>query len=111
MLPATIVILTFSSLSFLHSVFAGSDGFNDIRCGADDVAKALIAEKMSNEKIVDLEKRHEDLGLTDLGATEVSDRLSCMSWLICGSEFMLLQHNLIIRDVIKVPVHSKNPRF
>jgi hypothetical protein len=112
MLRARAVTLTFASLFFFHSAFAGSDGFSAIRCGADDVAKALIGKKMSNERVVDLEKRHEDLGLKDLGATEISKRLSCISWLICGSEFMLLQDKSIVRDVLKVPAHSKkSPLF
>src|SRR5256886_13583515 len=112
MLRAHAIILTFISLFFFHSAFAASDGFSAIRCDADDIAKTLIGKKMSNERIVDLEKRHEDLGLKDLGATEISERLSCISWLICGSEFMLLQDNLIVRDVLKVPLHSKtSPLF
>jgi hypothetical protein len=77
MLRAHAIILTFISLFFFDSAFAGSDGFSAIRCGADDVAKALIGKKMSNERIVDLEKRHEDLGLKDLGATGISEGLSC----------------------------------
>ena len=112
MLRARAVILTIASLFFFHSAFAGSDGFSDIRCGADDLAKGLIGKKMSNERVADLEKRHEDLGLKDLGATEISKRLSCILWLICGSEFMLLQDNLIVRDALKVPPHSrKSPLF
>jgi hypothetical protein len=112
MLRARAVILTFTSAFFFHSAFAGSDAFSAIRCGADDVAKALIGKKMSNERVVDLEKRHEDLGLKDLGATEISKSLSCISWLICGSEFMLLQDKSIVRDVLKVPAHSKkSPQF
>src|SRR6059058_3276420 len=112
MLRARTIILAFTSLFFFHSAFAGSDGFSAIRCGADDVAKALIGKKMSNERIVVLEKRHADLALKDLGASEISDRLSCISWLICGSEFMLLQDGLIARDVLKVPPHSKtSPLF
>ena len=106
------VILSLSSLFFFHSAFAGSDGFSDIRCGADDVAKALIGKKMSNERIVVLEKRHAGLGLKHLGADEISDRLNCISWLICGSEFMLLEDPSTVRDVLKVPAHSKtSPLF
>lgn len=106
------VILTYTSLFFFRSAFAGSDGFSAIRCGAEDIAKALIGKTMSNEKIVDLEKRHQDLGLKDLGASEISDRLSCISWLICGSEFMLLENKSSVRDVLKIPAHSKkSPLF
>jgi hypothetical protein len=78
------------------NAFAGSDGFSGIQCGSD-IAKALTGKRMSNERIADLEKRHADLGLKDLGASEISERLSCISWLICGSEFMLLQDESIAR--------------
>jgi hypothetical protein len=88
------------------NAFGGSDGFTGIQCGSD-IAKALTGKRMSNERIADLEKRHADLGLKDLGASEISDRLSCISWLICGSEFMLLQDESIARDALKVPPHSK----
>ncbi len=53
------------------NAFAGSDGFTGIQCGSD-IPKALTGKRMSNEKIVDLEKRHEDIGLKDLGASEIS---------------------------------------
>ena len=79
------------------NAFGGSDGFSGIQCGSD--IKALIGKRMSNERVVDLEKRHADLALKDLGATEISKRLSCISWLICGSEFMLLQDGSI-RDYL-----------
>ena len=93
------------------NAFGGSDGFTGIQCGSD-IAKALTGKRMSNERIADLEKRHADLALKDLGASEISERLSCISWLICGSEFMLLQDESIARDVLKVPPHSKaSPLF
>jgi hypothetical protein len=88
------------------NAFGDSDGFTGIQCGSD-IAKALTGKRMSNERIADLEKRHADLALKDLGASEISDSLSCISWLICGSEFMLLQDGSIARDVLKVPPHSK----
>jgi hypothetical protein len=112
MLQLHSVILLFTSLCCLHSAFAGSDGFSDIRCDAGDVAKALIGKKMSNERVVVLEKRHEDLGLKDLGADEITERLFCISWLICGAEYMLLEDNSTVRDVLKIPAHSKeSPLF
>ena len=51
--------------------------------------RRFTGKRMSNERIVDLEKRHADLALKDLGASEISDRLSCISWLICGSEVIV----------------------
>ena len=112
MLRARAVILTVASAFFFHSTFAGSDGFSGIRCGADDVAKALIAKKMSNEKIVVLEERHKDLGLKDLGGSEISDRLFLISWRICGEDYVLLEDKAVVRDVLKFPKHSKeSPEF
>src|SRR6188768_4416633 len=107
MRPLHAILLVVSALCFLHSAFAGPDGFSAIKCGGDDPAKVLIGKTIPNEKVVVLEKRHEDLGLKDLGADEISDRLNCISWLICGSEFMLLQDKSTVRDAIKVPAHSK----
>jgi hypothetical protein len=93
------------------NAFGGSDGFIGIKCGSD-IPKALIGKRMSNETVVVLEKRHADLGLKDLGADEISDRLNSISWLICGSEFMFLEDRDIVRDVLKVPPHSKtSPEF
>ena len=108
MKPGILLLLTGLLVT---NALAGSDGFTGIQCGSD-IAKALTGKRMPNERIADLEKRHADLGLKDLGASEISERLSCISWLICGSEFMLLQDGSIARDVLKVPPHSKtSPLF
>src|SRR6476469_9064258 len=76
----------------------GADGFDSVRCGSD-VRKALLGRKMSNEKIVAIEERHKDLGLKDLGASEISDRLSVISWRICGEEYVLLEDKDVVHDV------------
>jgi hypothetical protein len=89
----------------------GADGFDSLRCGSD-VRKALIGHKMSNEPIAVLEARHKELGLKDLGASEISDRLSVISWRICGEEYALLEDKDAVRDVLKFPKHSKeSPAF
>ena len=104
------ILLLVTSL-LITNAFGGSDGFNGVQCGSD-IPKALTGKRMSNEPIVELEKRHADLGLKDLGADEISDRLSCISWLICGSEYLLLEDESFVRDVLKVPPHSKtSPLF
>jgi hypothetical protein len=58
------------ALFFMTSIY-GADGFDSIRCGSD-VRKALLGRTMSNEKIVVLEERHKELGLKDVGASEIS---------------------------------------
>ena len=63
---------------FCGSSMCNADGFDSVRCGSD-VRKALLGRTMSNEKIVAIEERHKDLGLKDLGVSEISDRLSVIS--------------------------------
>ena len=93
------------------STVCGADGFDSIRCGSD-VRKALLGRKMSNERIAVLEDRHKDIQLKDLGSSEISDRLSVVSWQICGEEYALLEERDIVKDVLKFPKHSKDaPAF
>src|SRR5260370_41015236 len=81
--------------------------FEGIKWGTD-IPKSLLGKHDSNEPGVVLEKRHKDLGLKDLGGTEISDRLFLSSWQICGSEYELLvtTKSGLIRDVLPFPSHS-----
>jgi hypothetical protein len=96
---------------FCASTICNADGFDSVRCGSD-VRKALLGRTMTNEKVVVIEERHKDLGLKDLGGTEISDRLFLISWRICGEEYVLLEDQGVVRDVLKFPKHSKDsPQF
>jgi hypothetical protein len=89
------------------------DPFNGIKCGPD-IPNSLIGKRDPNEPVVKLEERHKDLGLKDLGGTEISDRLFLASWQICGSEYELLVNTktALIRDVLPFPAHSAaSPMF
>jgi hypothetical protein len=89
------------------------DQFDGIKCGAD-IPKSLIGKHDKSERVVVLEGRHQDLGLTDLGGREISDRLFLVSWQICGSEYELLVNTKtgLIRDVLPFPPHSAtSPQF
>ena len=67
---------------------------------------------MPNEKVAVIEERHRDLGLKDLGGTDISDRLFLISWQICGEEYALLEDKDVVKDVLKFPKHSKDsPEF
>lgn len=97
-------------LLFCGAVHA-ADGFEAVKCGAD-VPQALIGKKLSNEPVMAIEGRHKDLGLKDLGASEISDNLNSISWQICGNEYMVLEAKDVVRDVIPFPPHSKSaPAF
>lgn len=109
------IILTLLSvliIFFGSNAFCSSDGFGKIHCESD-IPKALIGQFMPNEKVRVLEKIHKDLGLKDLGASEISENLFSISWLICGQEFMLIEDkHFVVRDVLPIPLHSKNtPEF
>ena len=98
-------------LLFCWSNICAADGFDSVRCGSD-VRNALLGRTMPNEKVVAIEGRHKDLGLKDLGGTEISDRLFLISWRLCGEEYALLEEKDVVRDVLKFPKHSKDsPEF
>jgi hypothetical protein len=87
------------------------DGFSSVRCGSD-IPLALKGRTMRNERVELIENRHKDIGLKDLGGTEISDRLFLISWQICGEEYELLEENDVVRDALKFPPHSKDfPQF
>jgi hypothetical protein len=63
---------------------------------------------MTNERVAAIENRHKDLGLKNLGAIEIADKLFSISWKVCGNEYMLLEDgNSVVRDALKIPEHSK----
>jgi len=96
---------------FCWSGNCDADGFDSVHCGGD-VRKALLGRTMTNERVVVIEERHKDLGLKDLGGSEISDRLTITSWQICGDEYVLLEERDVVRDVLKFPKHSKeSPEF
>ena len=95
------------SLLFASVQVHAADAFDKIQCGPD-VAKALSGQRMSDEPVAAIEGRYAELGLKDLGGSEVSDHLFSGSWRICGSEFVLLMDDhSVIRDVLPFPPHSK----
>jgi len=89
------------------------DEFAGTKCGAD-IPKSLVGKHDSNEPVAVIEGRHKDLGLKNLGGSEIPDRLFLASWQICGSEYELLVNtkNGLIRDVLPFPHHSRtSPMF
>ena len=107
----TIAIFALVVLLFCSNSICAADGFDSVRCGSD-VGKGLVGRTMPNENVAVIEERHRDLGLKDLGGTEISDRLFLISWQICGEEYALLEEKDVVKDVLKFPKHSKDsPQF
>src|SRR5438067_3141817 len=110
MFSATLMLIV--PLFCVSEVYAG-DVFESVRCG-EDVVKALRGRKKSDGSAVNLEARHKDIGLKDLGAEYASDdeSLGLVFWMICGEEYATLEDKNFMRDVIKIPKHSKGtPEF
>lgn len=99
------LIALFSLLLCVQS--RAADEFDTIRCGAD-VPKAMVGRHSPNKRVVATEARHSNLGLKDLGGTEISDRLWVISWSICGNEYeeLVNTEKKLVRDVLPVPAPS-----
>ena len=104
------ILVSTSPLS--PNVSAAADLFTKVKCDAE-ISKALIGGAMSNERTSAIEARHKDLGLKDLGGSDLAGGLFLGSWLICGNEYQLIMDKkLIVRDVLQFPKHSKSsPEF
>lgn len=102
----------FLLLLMCHNPAFAADEFSAIRCNSD-IPKSLLGQAGFNEVAADVEHLHTDLGLKDLGADGISDKIIEISWMICGKEFMLLEDDrTVVRDVLQFPLHSKNaPEF
>jgi len=89
-----------------------ADLFSKVRCGAD-IPRALTGRVMKNETDASVEARHTDLGLKNLGGSELTGRQFLSTWLICGKEYLLiLDKRSVVRDVLQFPEHSKaSPEF
>jgi hypothetical protein len=104
----TVLLLLF----FVGKVYA-ADEFDGIKCGTA-IPKFLLGKHSSNVPAATLEARHKDLGLKDLGGTEITNRLFLNSWQICGTEYEVLLNTKsgLIRDVLQFPNHSaRAPMF
>lgn len=97
-------------LAFLRPAVA--DEFKDVKCGSD-IPAAMIGRKSVRMPTVKIENKYRALGLKHLGADELPDQFSSIDWLICGSEFVVLEDRKdIVRDVLPFPPHSKKtPAF
>jgi hypothetical protein len=110
-LRANFGMFTIRVILFLLIIVCGKawalDEFAGIKCGAD-IPKSLVGKRDSNEPVAAIEGRHKELGLKNLGGTEISDRLFLASWRICGNEYELLVNTKtgLIRDVLPFPAHS-----
>jgi len=111
MLKKEMFLLSLIVLLFSRNIFCESQGFSAVQCGSD-IPKALIGQTMPNERVALIEDKFKNLGLKDLGATEISKRLFLISWRICGDEYVLLEEDDVVNDVLKFPPHSKDfPQF
>jgi hypothetical protein len=101
------IVASIALAVWFSGVVYASDQFSNVKPGAD-IPKALIGRSVSNETLDAIEGRHKDIGLKNLGGTEISDKLFLSSWRISGEEYELLEDGHVIKDVLKFPDHSKD---
>ena len=104
-------MLAFATLVVTTAAQA-ADGFEAVHCGAD-VRTALLGKKLGSGPTDQMEKRHADLGLKDLGGDELNDDLGSVFWKICGKDyFTVVASGGAIRDVLELPQHTHTaPHF
>jgi len=91
---------------------AHADEFAKVKCGGD-IPKAMIGAHSPNTTVMASEKKYRAIELKNLGGDEISDKLSTVNWMICGSEYIeLIDRGGTVRDVMAYPAHSKaEPAF
>lgn len=97
---------------FMCGQAAVADEFRNVKCWSD-IPKALIGQRSSNDSAVTAEASYPALSLKRLGVGKVSKQLASVSWLICGSQYILLVDRTgFVRDAIRFPAHSEmSPAF
>ena len=84
---------------------AAASGFDGLDCGSD-IAAALVGRAMPNGPVVETEARYAGLQLQALGAfgMEVDgDPWTLGGWMICGTEYLVLEKAATVRDVLPSP--------
>jgi hypothetical protein len=89
---------------------SAKDAFDAVQCGGD-VAKALIGNKIGDEPVATIEKRHAAIGLKDEGGDEISESLFYESWTLCGASYHLLVRRHVVRDVVRAEHSTSAPSF
>ena len=82
-----------------------ASGFDGLDCGSD-IAAALKGREIPNGPVVELEQRHAALKLEGLGATGMEvegDPWTLVGWMICGTEYLVLEKAARVRDVLPSP--------
>ena len=90
---------------------SAKNAFDYVKCDAD-IPSLMIGKHLPEGTVVDLETKYKSIELKDTGGEEVTDTLGSTSWMICGSEYMVLDRHNAVRDVIEIPQHSRRaPEF
>lgn len=94
------VTLTLALMGCCPTANARPTDFAGLQCSAD-IPKLLIGRSMPNDRVVVTERRYRNLGLKDLGATELDAGSNAIWWRICGAELVELEDShSVVRDVL-----------
>lgn len=104
------MILLAAALMVSWSCCQAKDALDSAQCGGD-IPKALNGKKIQNDRVVDIEKQHKDIGLKVEGSEDLSDSLTYMALTICGNSYHVLESDDTVRDVLAVDHSRSRPAF
>jgi hypothetical protein len=105
-LPGAALVATLIAMAGGSAAAPRTDEFSAVRCG-EDVVKALTGKAVVDGRVVEIEAAHRDIGLKNLGGSDVNDTLFQIGWSICGDEYQLLETRGKVSDAIRFPNHSR----
>ena len=83
---------------------AQEGSFDGITCQTN-ILKTLVGRHMPNAKVADIESRYRGIHLKYLGGFGLpEDPYFLGTWLICGTEYLVLEKQSIVRDVLQSPL-------
>jgi len=78
--------------------------FDGVTCQTN-IPKALVGRHMPNAKVADIESQYRGIHLKYLGGFGLpEDPYFLGTWLICGTEYLVLEKQSIVRDVLQSPL-------
>jgi len=97
--------ISFLFLSLLsNTLLCSGDEFDKVQCNSD-IPKAMLGRYSPNSKVVEIERRHKDIGLKALGADDLgtdNEQFSTVYWMICGNRFITIDADNHIRGVMQL---------
>ena len=106
------VVVFLLAMASLSTHAAGAEkSFDGITCQSN-ISSALVGRHMPNERAASIEERYKSIRLKDIGAFGMEaegDPWTLISWEICGREYLLLERQDVVKDVLASEIPPGGP--